>query len=142
MCRLEASGKDEAVDRSLWKSTLCGSRSKSRGHGLEHWIGLIPASTCQLNSTGGYHAEPIDVWGAGVVLFTLLAGSKCTLNRARTNATVLKVASLQIRLGMSHRQRVRNTKRTCQESYCNTNLGVIFHQMRYVSDLCTETAIG
>jgi serine/threonine-protein kinase Chk1 len=35
-----------------------------------------PLYRLQLNSTGAYHAEPVDIWGAGVVLFTLLAGSE------------------------------------------------------------------
>lgn len=30
----------------------------------------------KLNASGGYQAEPVDMWGAGVVLFTLLVGSK------------------------------------------------------------------
>jgi serine/threonine-protein kinase Chk1 len=30
----------------------------------------------QLNTDAPYQAEPIDVWGVGVILFTLLAGSK------------------------------------------------------------------
>ena len=29
----------------------------------------------QLNSDAAYRAEPIDVWGIGVILFTLMAGS-------------------------------------------------------------------
>jgi len=31
----------------------------------------------QLNSDAAYNAEPIDVWGIGVILFTLMAGSGC-----------------------------------------------------------------
>ena len=39
---------------------------------------LRPSFTfLQLNSDAPYHAEPIDVWGVGVILFTLLAGSMC-----------------------------------------------------------------
>jgi serine/threonine-protein kinase Chk1 len=30
----------------------------------------------QLNGNAPYYAEPIDVWGIGVILFTLLAGSE------------------------------------------------------------------
>jgi serine/threonine-protein kinase Chk1 len=30
----------------------------------------------QLNSDAAYNAEPIDVWGIGVILFTLMAGSR------------------------------------------------------------------
>ena len=33
------------------------------------------STAIQLNSDAPYHAEPIDVWGVGVILFTLLAGS-------------------------------------------------------------------
>ena len=29
----------------------------------------------QLSGTATYEAEPVDVWGIGVILFTLLAGS-------------------------------------------------------------------
>lgn len=30
----------------------------------------------QLNSDNPYQAEPVDVWGIGVILFTLLLGSE------------------------------------------------------------------
>ena len=30
----------------------------------------------QLGSDSPYEAEPVDVWGIGVILFTLLAGSE------------------------------------------------------------------
>ena len=30
----------------------------------------------KLNGSQPYHAEPIDVWGCGVILFTLLVGSE------------------------------------------------------------------
>ncbi len=33
----------------------------------------------QLNSNVPYEAEPIDVWGIGVILFTLLTGSAYSL---------------------------------------------------------------
>lgn len=35
------------------------------------------SSVIQLNSDDPYYAEPIDVWGVGVILFTLLVGSMC-----------------------------------------------------------------
>jgi hypothetical protein len=36
---------------------------------------LIPDSGVQLNTDKPYAAEPIDVWGTGVILFTMVAGS-------------------------------------------------------------------
>jgi serine/threonine-protein kinase Chk1 len=33
-------------------------------------------AVAQLNDQGNYHAEPVDVWGAGIVLFTLICGSQ------------------------------------------------------------------
>lgn len=33
----------------------------------------------QLNSDRPYEAEPIDVWGVGVILYTMLAGSTLAL---------------------------------------------------------------
>jgi len=32
--------------------------------------------THQLGLPGGYAAEPVDIWGMGVVLFTMLVGSE------------------------------------------------------------------
>lgn len=34
----------------------------------------------QLNMDAPYRAEPIDIWGIGVILFTLLAGSRGTFS--------------------------------------------------------------
>ena len=43
---------------------------------LSRYTPIFPDSlTFQLNSDAPYHAEPIDVWGVGVILFTLLVGS-------------------------------------------------------------------
>jgi hypothetical protein len=36
---------------------------------------LIPDSRVQLNTDKSYAAEPIDAWGIGVILFTMVAGS-------------------------------------------------------------------
>lgn len=35
----------------------------------------------QLNYGAPYQAEPIDIWGMGVILFTLVAGSMCRTRR-------------------------------------------------------------
>ncbi|KAJ9104577.1 hypothetical protein QFC21_002075 [Naganishia friedmannii] len=37
--------------------------------------GSLPYVAPELNTSGGYQAEPVDMWGAGVVLFTLLVGN-------------------------------------------------------------------
>jgi len=43
---------------------------------LSHYTPFFHDSTAiQLNSDAPYRAEPIDVWGVGVILFTLLVGS-------------------------------------------------------------------
>lgn len=44
---------------------------------LLYFLSLI--TTCkhsQLNSEAPYQAEPVDIWGVGVILFTLLVGSE------------------------------------------------------------------
>ncbi|TDL20604.1 CAMK/CAMKL/CHK1 protein kinase [Rickenella mellea] len=42
---------------------------------LTERCGSLPYVAPELNSNDPYHAEPVDVWGAGVILFTLLAGN-------------------------------------------------------------------
>ncbi|KAL5483379.1 CHK1 [Sanghuangporus weigelae] len=42
---------------------------------LTERCGSLPYVAPELNSDDPYHAEPIDVWGAGVILFTLLCGN-------------------------------------------------------------------
>ncbi|CED84833.1 camk camkl chk1 protein kinase [Phaffia rhodozyma] len=37
--------------------------------------GSLPYIAPELNEPGNYRAEPVDIWGAGVVLFTLLCGN-------------------------------------------------------------------
>lgn len=37
---------------------------------------LDPVLIPQLGEAGGYAAEPVDVWGMGIVLFTMLVGSE------------------------------------------------------------------
>lgn len=39
-------------------------------------------ANAKLGAAGGYAAEPVDVWGMGIVLFTMLVGSKCHIGRA------------------------------------------------------------
>jgi serine/threonine-protein kinase Chk1 len=38
--------------------------------------GSLPYVAPELGSAGGYSAEPVDIWGMGVVLFTMLVGSE------------------------------------------------------------------
>ena len=42
---------------------------------LSYPFNFHDSTVIQLNSNAPYHAEPIDVWGVGVILFTLLVGS-------------------------------------------------------------------
>ena len=42
---------------------------------FSHYTPFLATQAIQLNSDAPYHAEPIDVWGVGVILFTLLVGS-------------------------------------------------------------------
>lgn len=43
-------------------------------------VGSLPYVAPELGGATAYDAEPVDVWGAGVVLFTLLAGSELRQN--------------------------------------------------------------
>jgi len=42
---------------------------------LTERCGSLPYVAPELNSTNPYQAEPVDIWGVGVILFTLLAGN-------------------------------------------------------------------
>lgn len=57
--------------RTLRKLTIC----RTRGNHICINVGKDLPKALQLNSEGAYQAEPIDAWGVGVILFTLLAGS-------------------------------------------------------------------
>lgn len=67
--------QDPVTDRTLWQPSIRRARGKSNP------TSTFPHSaaqfgTFQLNSKVPYEAEPIDVWGLGVILFTLLSGSE------------------------------------------------------------------
>ncbi|KAH8109952.1 CAMK/CAMKL/CHK1 protein kinase [Phellopilus nigrolimitatus] len=42
---------------------------------LTERCGSLPYVAPELNSDSPYHAEPVDIWGIGVILFTLLLGN-------------------------------------------------------------------
>jgi hypothetical protein len=56
----------------MWQSTIRRTRSVFL-HPFCHM--LNPDLRVQLNTDKPYAAEPIDVWGVGVILFTMVAGS-------------------------------------------------------------------
>lgn len=49
-------------------------------------VGSLPYVAPELGGATAYDAEPVDVWGAGVVLFTLLAGSKSSVTLVNPNS--------------------------------------------------------
>ena len=44
---------------------------------LTERCGSLPYVAPELANEQPYNAEPVDVWGCGVILFTLLVGSAC-----------------------------------------------------------------
>ena len=60
------------------------------------------SATFKLAGNAPYKAEPIDVWGIGVILFTMLVGSKLFLPIVR----IVRSNSPQTHLGTSRRRRV------------------------------------
>ena len=64
------------------------------------WIHEVSA-TFQLAGNAPYKAEPIDVWGVGVIIFTMLVGSELLLfvawvSRANASQTHLGTSRLRI----------------------------------------------
>lgn len=71
--RLKGSGKTRML------SEKCGSlpyvAPEVCNISISRFIGDSHISGEKLNSDDPYHAEPIDVWGVGVILYSLLVGS-------------------------------------------------------------------
>jgi len=68
--RLKESGKTRALTERCGSLPYVAPEVKPSQTTL-NWL-----TKGQLNGNAPYHAEPIDVWGIGVILFTLLAGSE------------------------------------------------------------------
>ena len=59
----------------MWKSALCGTRGEPKDYnGCPE--GVRADGKLGGPSSTGYAAEPVDIWGMGVVLYTLLVGSE------------------------------------------------------------------
>lgn len=65
-------GPDTNAHRKMRQSTIRRTRSVFL---YPFCYLLIPDSRVQLNTDKPYAAEPIDAWGIGVILFTMVAGS-------------------------------------------------------------------
>ncbi|KAL1412091.1 Chk1 protein kinase [Vanrija albida] len=50
-------------------------RYKGKERKLSGRCGSLPYVAPELGAPGGYDAEPVDIWGMGVVLFTMLVGN-------------------------------------------------------------------
>ncbi|EJD07738.1 CAMK/CAMKL/CHK1 protein kinase [Fomitiporia mediterranea MF3/22] len=70
---LDAAGRLKISDFGL--CSVFRHKESGRERLLTERCGSLPYVAPELNSTAPYHAEPIDIWGAGVILFTLLCGN-------------------------------------------------------------------
>ncbi|PPQ83836.1 hypothetical protein CVT25_000895 [Psilocybe cyanescens] len=70
---LDAAGTLKITDFGL--SAVFRLKESGKTRTLTERCGSLPYVAPELNSERPYHAEPIDVWGVGVILFTLLAGN-------------------------------------------------------------------
>ncbi|KAI0319448.1 kinase-like domain-containing protein [Amylostereum chailletii] len=70
---LDAAGKVKISDFGL--SSVYKLKETGRTRMLSDRCGSLPYVAPELNSTEPYEAEPIDVWGVGVILFTMLVGN-------------------------------------------------------------------
>lgn len=71
---LQTQGARKDAQRAMRFTTLCGSRGMPETD-CQIFAAVLITAIFQLNVKGPYRAEPVDVWGAGVILFTLLVGS-------------------------------------------------------------------
>ncbi|TBU54282.1 CAMK/CAMKL/CHK1 protein kinase [Dichomitus squalens] len=70
---LDAAGTLKISDFGLCAVYKVKETGKTRV--LNERCGSLPYIAPELRGTGSYEAEPIDVWGSGVILFTMLAGN-------------------------------------------------------------------
>ncbi|TFK47430.1 Pkinase-domain-containing protein [Heliocybe sulcata] len=70
---LDAAGSLKITDFGL--SSVYKLKESGNTRLLTERCGSLPYVAPELNSDSPYQAEPIDVWGMGVILFTLLAGN-------------------------------------------------------------------
>ncbi|KAI0051546.1 Pkinase-domain-containing protein [Auriscalpium vulgare] len=70
---LDAAGALKISDFGL--SSVYKLKETGRTRQLSERCGSLPYVAPELNSNSPYDAEPVDVWGIGVILFTLLLGN-------------------------------------------------------------------
>ncbi|KAJ3517032.1 hypothetical protein NLJ89_g756 [Agrocybe chaxingu] len=70
---LDAAGNLKISDFGL--SSVFRLKESGKTRTLTERCGSLPYVAPELNSSAPYHAEPIDVWGVGVILYTLLVGN-------------------------------------------------------------------
>ncbi|KIM75310.1 hypothetical protein PILCRDRAFT_827411 [Piloderma croceum F 1598] len=70
---LDAAGVLKISDFGL--SAVFKLKESGKTRSLTERCGSLPYVAPELNTDSPYQAEPIDVWGIGVILFTLLAGN-------------------------------------------------------------------
>ncbi|KDQ55379.1 hypothetical protein JAAARDRAFT_159379 [Jaapia argillacea MUCL 33604] len=70
---LDAAGTLKISDFGL--SSVFKLKESGKTRLLTERCGSLPYVAPELNSDAPYRAEPIDIWGVGVILFTLLAGN-------------------------------------------------------------------
>ncbi|KAF8883805.1 kinase-like domain-containing protein [Infundibulicybe gibba] len=70
---LDVTGRLKISDFGL--SAVYKLKESGKTRMLSERCGSLPYVAPELNSDAPYHAEPIDVWGMGVILYTLLAGN-------------------------------------------------------------------
>jgi serine/threonine-protein kinase Chk1 len=70
---LDAAGMLKISDFGL--CSVYKLKDSGRTRMLTERCGSLPYVAPELNSDKPYAAEPIDAWGVGVILFTMIAGS-------------------------------------------------------------------
>ncbi|KAF4586107.1 Chk1 protein kinase [Pleurotus pulmonarius] len=70
---LDAAGTLKISDFGL--SAVFRLKQSGKTRTLTERCGSLPYVAPELNSDDPYNAEPVDVWGVGVILFTMLAGN-------------------------------------------------------------------
>jgi serine/threonine protein kinase len=97
---LSAAGTLKISDFGL--SSVYMLKETGRRRKLTERCGSLPYVAPELSTEDPYEAEPIDVWGVGVILFTLLLGSKHHLGSAAPN--ILNSWHHRYPLGRAHKE--------------------------------------